>query len=80
MLVDSVDHVLIADSDELLDTALHHFWTSRSDRSFVPHGLPVPTNAIPGTPEKIAILKGRQVAGVELHHPDDALSIRCIPA
>ena len=79
MLVDSVDHVLIADSNEPLDTAFHHIWTCRSDRSFVPHGLPVPTNAIPGTPEKIAILKWRQVAGVELYHPDDALSHRCIP-
>ena len=80
MLVDSVDHVLKADSDEPLDTAFFppHL-ACRSDRSFVPHGFPVPTNAIPGTPEKIAILRGRQVAGVELYHPDDALSIRCIP-
>lgn len=79
MLVDSVDHVLNADSDEPLDTAFHRIWTYRSDRSFMPHGLPIPTNAIPGTPEKIAILRGRRVAGVELYHPDDALSIRCIP-
>ncbi len=75
MLVDSVDHVLIADSDEPLDTAFHHIWTCRSDRSFVPHGLPVSTNAIPGTPEKIAILKARQESGVILHHPDDCVSV-----
>ena len=78
MLVDSVDHAVNADSDEPLDTAFRCNWTRRIDRSFVPHGLPVPTNAIPGTLEKIAIIKGRLVDGVELYHPDDAKSIRCI--
>ena len=71
-----VDHVLIADPDERLDTVFHHILTRRSDRSFVPRGLPVPTNAIPGTAEKIAILKARLEAGVILHHPDDRVSVR----
>ena len=33
--------------------------------------LPSPTNATPGTPEKIAILKGRMERGLALHHPED---------
>ena len=34
---------------------------------------PFPTPAMPGTPEKIAILQQRASLGVELWHPDDAL-------
>jgi hypothetical protein len=33
--------------------------------------LPPPTNATPGTPEKIAILKMRMERGFALHHPED---------
>ena len=66
-----VDHVLIAIPNEPLNTAFHHIWTYHNDRSFEPHGLPVPTNAIPGTHEKIAILKVRLETGVILHHPED---------
>jgi hypothetical protein len=32
---------------------------------------PFPTNAEPGSPEKIAILKQRSAMKVSLHHPDD---------
>jgi hypothetical protein len=34
---------------------------------------PFPTSALPGTPEKIAILAQRAGLGQELWHPDDAL-------
>lgn len=34
--------------------------------------LPEPTDARPGTPEKLAVLAHRAVAGNELWHPDDA--------
>lgn len=34
--------------------------------------LPEPTQAIPGSPEKIAIIEQRLAAGLALHHPDDA--------
>jgi hypothetical protein len=34
---------------------------------------PFPTAALPGTPEKIAILTQRASLGQELFHPDDAL-------
>ncbi len=36
-----------------------------------PDVLPLPTGAIPGTREKIAVLRARLAAGVSLHHPDD---------
>ena len=68
-----VDHALIAGSDD--PRVFHHVLTRRHDRSFVPWGLPVPTNAIPGTPKKIAILKARFEAGVILHHPNDRVSV-----
>lgn len=71
----SVGHILIANPDEQLDTVFHHIWTHCNDRLFVPHGLPVPTNAMPGTREKIAILKSRLETGVTLHHPEDRLSV-----
>jgi RNA polymerase subunit RPABC4/transcription elongation factor Spt4 len=32
---------------------------------------PYPTNAIPGTPEKIAVIRQRETDGYALHHPDD---------
>ena len=67
----SVDHVLIVDPDQQPDTVFHHILTRRSDRLFVPRGWPLPTNANPGTPEKIAILSARLESGAELHHPDD---------
>ena len=70
-----VDHILIADPDQPLDTVLHHIWTPHSDHTFVPRSLPLPTNAIPGTPEKIAILKARLQSGVILHHPEDKAAI-----
>lgn len=34
--------------------------------------LPEPTDARPGTPEKLAVLAHRAAAGNELWHPDDA--------
>ena len=34
--------------------------------------LPIPTNALPGTPEKIAALATRAAAGEALWHPNDA--------
>jgi len=33
---------------------------------------PYPTAAVPGTPEKIAVLMQRAARGLELWHPDDA--------
>jgi hypothetical protein len=33
--------------------------------------LPTPTDAIPGSPEKIAIMRSRLDAGQEIHHPRD---------
>ena len=71
-----VDHVLIPDPDEPLVTVFHQIWTCWNDGSFVPRVLPVPTNAIPGTREKIAILKTRLETGLILHHPEDRLSVR----
>jgi len=38
---------------------------------FVPQGLPEPTQAPPGSAEKIAVLRARLAAGLELWHPDD---------
>jgi hypothetical protein len=35
------------------------------------HPLPEPTRAIPGTPEKIAVLQGRLARGEQMFHPDD---------
>jgi len=43
-----------------------------ADRAvFVPRGLPEPTDAQPGSAEKIRVLAARLDAGLELHHPDD---------
>jgi hypothetical protein len=36
-----------------------------------PCPLPVPTDAEPGSPAKIAVLEARALAGQQLHHPDD---------
>ncbi|KAA5542766.1 hypothetical protein FYK55_14700 [Roseiconus nitratireducens] len=47
---------------------LTHF---RDDRQFVPCREPAPTNALPGTPEKLEVLKARLEAGEHLHHQDD---------
>ena len=71
MLVGLVDHALTANPDEPLGPVFPHIWSSRNDPSFVPHIMPLPTDAIPGTPEKIAILKARLEAGVMLNHPQD---------
>lgn len=35
-------------------------------------GLPVPTDALPGTPEKVAVLTERARLKQRLWHPDDA--------
>lgn len=70
-----VDHVGIVDPDKPLDTVFQHILAGRTERSFVPRGLPVPTNAIPGTSEKITVLKARLEAGLILHHPDDLVSV-----
>ncbi len=59
-------------------------WTCYPSTSIHPHhGIddfygritrpPFPTAALPGTPEKIAILAQRASLGQELWHPDDAL-------
>jgi hypothetical protein len=37
---------------------------------------PAPTQALPGTPEKIAVLRERASMGLELWHPADALLSR----
>lgn len=34
--------------------------------------LPEPTQALPGTPEKVAVIEARMASGLALHHPDDA--------
>lgn len=34
--------------------------------------MPRPTAALPGTPEKVAVLESRAAAGQRLHHPRDA--------
>jgi len=38
---------------------------------WTPRGLPPPTDARPGSPEKLEILARRLILGLELHHPDD---------
>lgn len=40
------------------------------DRMAVP--LPEPTAALPGTPEKVAVLEARAMAGTAIFHPHDA--------
>ncbi len=42
-----------------------------------PDVLPLPTDATPGTREKIAVLRARLEAGVRLHHPDDVRVAAC---
>lgn len=39
--------------------------------AFVPQPCPEATNARPGSSQKIAILRARLEAGVEMHHPKD---------
>ncbi len=34
--------------------------------------LPEPTTALPGTPEKVAVIERRRELGQQLFHPDDA--------
>ncbi len=71
----SVNRVnLMSDPDESLHTVFRHILT-RGSEPFVPRTWPAATTAIPGTPEKIAILKARLEAGVKLHHPDDRVLI-----
>lgn len=36
------------------------------------HPLPDPTPALPGTPEKVEVLRQRAAAREQLHHPLDA--------
>jgi len=45
------------------------------DKEFRPRSLPDPTDALPGTPEKLAILRGRLLTGQHLHHPGDPQTI-----
>jgi hypothetical protein len=47
----------------------------RGVRDFYGRGRlpPFPTDALPGTPEKIAVLAWRASEGLALWHPDDAL-------
>ncbi len=53
------------------DSVLHHLRVYRTDIGFTPQSLPMPTEAPPGTPEKLAVLMARLEAGEQLHHPDD---------
>ena len=46
------------------------------DKEFRPRSLPDPTDALPGSPEKLAILRGRLLTGQHLHHPGDPRTIR----
>lgn len=48
-----------------------HVRIYRSDRGFVAADPTQPTEALPGTPEKIAVMKARLKAGQQLHHPLD---------
>jgi hypothetical protein len=41
------------------------------DEDFVPASQPVPTGAVPGSPEKIEVLARRAARGEALWHPDD---------
>lgn len=40
-----------------------------------PVGVPEPTSALPGTAEKIEVLRLRVVFGVQLWHPEDNLGV-----
>lgn len=42
-----------------------------------PTVLPSPTDALPGTPEKIVVLNQRAMSGLLLHHPHDARLTLC---
>lgn len=44
---------------------------SVEERCFVPKKVKEPTNAIPGSEEKILILQARVAQGFECHHPED---------
>lgn len=48
-----------------------HMRTFGDDREYRPRGIATPTDALPGTPEKLEVLKARLNAGQELHHPRD---------
>ena len=42
--------------------------------------MPLPTDAVPGSPEKIAVLRTRVEAGLTLHHPHDLrVAVECPP-
>ena len=43
----------------------------KSEEGFEPRGLPEPTQARPGSREKVAILAARLEKGVDLYHPLD---------
>lgn len=45
-----------------------------ADGWFLGRPLPEPTDAVPGTPEKLAVLERRAAAGQQLFHPHDARS------
>ena len=57
--------------DVVFNDATEAAATERNEIGFVPRGLPDPTDAVPGTTEKIEIMRRRYNAGEELHHPDD---------
>ena len=56
-----------------------HVRIYRSDRGFTPADPPTPTEALPGTPEKIAVMKARLRAGQQLHHPLDRQLLPPLP-
>lgn len=50
---------------------------SHDEGRFIPHGLPSePTQAAPGSAEKMAVLMARIAAGVDLWHPLDRTCLK----
>lgn len=48
-----------------------HPTARRGVGSALPHSMPEPTTALPGTPDKLAVLAARAAAGQHLWHQDD---------
>lgn len=48
-----------------------HLGVHGSEQGFETRGLPQPTAARPGSPEKVRILASRLEQGVDLYHPLD---------
>ena len=48
-----------------------HLDVHRSEDGFEPRGLAEPTQARPGSPEKVEILAARLEQGLDLYHPQD---------